>query len=73
MGMNEGMDQLDSLGQPVEDGKGSGGYFNPMSLDQADALVQMQQSLLENPKVAKRNDPKIYEGEDHFKKLFTFI
>ena len=22
---------------------------------------------------AQRNDPKIYEGEDHFKKLFTFI
>lgn len=44
-----------------------------MSMDQADALVQMQQSLLEQQKPIKRNDPKIQVGEDHFKKLFTFI
>ena len=42
-------------------------------MDQADALVQMQQSLLEQNKQGKRNDPPIKEGEDHFKKMFTFI
>ena len=47
-------------------------YFNPGNMNRSDMVNHMQQNLIQDKDVT-RKDPEIREGVDHYKKLFSFI
>ena len=71
-GGNSMMDTGIMQGQDMYGGSRQITYFNPANMNRSDMVSHMQQNLITDEKVQRR-DPEIREGVDHYKKLFSFI